>query len=80
MILVLLGTVRMPYSHQLLRYKFAYRNYGFWGRDPSCRSWNGQDLLYATTEGQVMAVTGGNHIKVGGKNDVKRVRSCVKAS
>ena len=31
-------------------------------------------------KGQVMAVTGGNHTKAGGKNDVKRVRSCVKAN
>ena len=31
-------------------------------------------------KGHVMAVTGGNHIKAGGKNDVVRTRKCVKAS
>ena len=31
-------------------------------------------------KGQVMAVTGGNHVKAGGKNNVVRIRNCVKAS
>ena len=31
-------------------------------------------------KGQVMAVTGGNHVKAGGKKDVVRTRKCVKAS
>ena len=31
-------------------------------------------------KGQVMAVTGGNHVKAGGKNDVVRTRACVKAN
>ena len=31
-------------------------------------------------KGQVMAVTGGNHVKAGGKKDVMRMRKCVKAS
>ena len=30
-------------------------------------------------KGQVMAVTGGNHVKAGGKNNVVRTRTCVKA-
>jgi|EndMetStandDraft_4_1072995.scaffolds.fasta_scaffold1403512_2 hypothetical protein len=30
-------------------------------------------------KGQVMAVTGGNHVKAGGKSDVVRRRTCVKA-
>lgn len=29
--------------------------------------------------GQLMAVTGGNHVKAGGKSDVVRRRTCVKA-
>lgn len=29
--------------------------------------------------GQLMAVTGGNHVKAGGKSDVVRGRTCVKA-
>lgn len=31
-------------------------------------------------KGQVMAVTGGNHVKAGGKGDVLRTRKCVKAN
>jgi hypothetical protein len=31
-------------------------------------------------KGQVMAVTGGNHVKAGGKNDVVRTRKCIKAN
>jgi hypothetical protein len=31
-------------------------------------------------KGQVMAVTGGNHVKAGGKNNVVRTRTCVKAN
>ena len=30
-------------------------------------------------KGQVMAVTGGNHVKAGGKSNVVRTRTCVKA-
>jgi hypothetical protein len=31
-------------------------------------------------KGQVMAVTGGNHVKAGGKNNVVRTRKCIKAN
>lgn len=31
-------------------------------------------------KGQVMAVTGGNHVKAGGKGNVVRTRKCVKAN